>query len=75
MANAQLGTVLRHIRRLADVHGHKDQTDGELLRAFLVQNDQDAFAALVKRHGPLVLAVCRRVLQHVEDAEDRKSVV
>ncbi|MBI1914319.1 MAG: sigma-70 family RNA polymerase sigma factor [Planctomycetes bacterium] len=55
---------------MADRHEHKDQTDGELLRAFLAQNDQDAFTALVKRHGRLVLVVCRRVLQHVQDAED-----
>jgi len=47
-----------------------EQTDGELLRGFLVHNDQQAFTTLVKRHGPLVLAVCRRVLFRIQDAED-----
>jgi RNA polymerase sigma factor (sigma-70 family) len=47
-----------------------DPTDEELLRAFTSRNDRPAFAALVGRHGPLVLAVCRRVLHHLPEAED-----
>jgi RNA polymerase sigma factor (sigma-70 family) len=41
-----------------------------LLRAFVTQNDQDAFTAIVKRYGPLVSAICRRVLHNLHDAED-----
>jgi RNA polymerase sigma factor (sigma-70 family) len=70
MAGASLRTVLHHIHTLAAAHPGEGQTDGDLLRAFAVCNDQAAFAALVKRHGPLVLAVCRRVLHHLQDAED-----
>jgi len=42
-------------------------TDEEMHHAFLRRQDQDAFAALVGRHVPLVLNVCRRVLHHQDD--------
>lgn len=45
-------------------------SDGELLGAFIAGRDEGAFEALVRRHGPMVLSVCRRVLGAVHDAED-----
>lgn len=58
-------TVL--LRRLA---GPSDLTDAELVRRFRDGRDGDAFAALVRRHGPMVYAVCRRMLPAHHDAED-----
>jgi RNA polymerase sigma factor (sigma-70 family) len=46
------------------------QSDDQLLARFVLTHDETAFATLVRRHGPLVLGVCRRVLQHTQDAED-----
>lgn len=45
-------------------------SDGDLLRLFLERQDPDAFEAIVRRHGPAVLAVCRQVLGNESDAED-----
>src|SRR5262249_22686590 len=44
--------------------------DGELLGRFIEGGDEDAFAALLGRQGPMVLGVCRRVLGTPHDAED-----
>ena len=70
MAERQLGTVLEHLRALAGSPPARDVPDGRLLADFLARGDQAAFGVLVRRHGPLVLSVCRRVLHHEQDAED-----
>jgi RNA polymerase sigma factor (sigma-70 family) len=46
------------------------QTDNGLLKRFLAKRDENAFEALVRRHGPMVLALCRRILREPQDAED-----
>jgi RNA polymerase sigma factor (sigma-70 family) len=45
-------------------------TDRQLLERFARRQDKAAFETLVERHGPMVLAVCQRVLHHSQDAED-----
>jgi RNA polymerase sigma factor (sigma-70 family) len=70
MAPKQLGATLRHLRSLAATGHCAARPDSDLLGAYLGGNDQDAFAALVRRHGPLVLGVCRRVLLDAHAAED-----
>src|SRR5262245_25057197 len=44
--------------------------DGGLLKRFVVEHDEAALAALVARHGRMVLGVCRRILHHEHDVED-----
>ena len=45
-------------------------SDTELLRRYAEERDEDAFAELVRRNGPLVLGTCRRVLGETTAAED-----
>ncbi len=47
-----------------------DLTDGQLLEVFLGRRDGAAFEALLRRHGAMVLSVCRRILRNAHDAED-----
>jgi len=51
-------------------HAGGGLTDGQLLARLVASRDEDSFASLVRRHGPMVLGVCRRLLRHVHDAED-----
>ncbi len=62
--------LLRHIRRLATQTSQAPDRDAVLLGRFLQHRDEDAFTALVRRHGPLVLRVCRRVLADADSADD-----
>src|SRR5262249_3615734 len=47
-----------------------EPSDGQLLERFVAAGDERAFEALLRRHGPMVLGVCRRVLGDAHDAED-----
>src|SRR5262245_3548412 len=63
-------TMLRYIRRLASTLETDQVSDATLLDRFIAEGDQRAFTALVRRHGAMVLQVCRRVLGNADDAED-----
>jgi RNA polymerase sigma factor (sigma-70 family) len=62
--------VIEHLRGTVGPSGDAGSTDGEILQRFLDQHDDIAFAVLVHRHAPMVWGVCRRLLGHVQDAED-----
>lgn len=49
--------------------------DRELVRVFAATRDEAAFAEIVRRHGPMVLAACRRVLADAPDADDAFQAV
>src|SRR5437763_731887 len=66
--------LLTHLRTLAAPRSDP-RTDRELLRAFATGRDEQAFAVLVRRHGAMVLAACRRVLRDRQEAEDACQAV
>jgi RNA polymerase sigma factor (sigma-70 family) len=70
MATAQMDTVIRHLRRAVLRQDAAASTDGQLLASFIDHKDEAAFEALVRRHGPMVFGVCRRVVGNHHDAED-----
>ena len=68
MHSPSLKTAVRRIRSLAEPPDAPP--DADLLARFRATRDDRAFAALVARHGPAVLGVCRRVLADPHAAED-----
>lgn len=70
MSRSALSAGVRYLRSVVASQCHQDDSDEQLLHAFLVDHDETAFAVLVRRYGPMVAGVCRRVLGHEQDAED-----
>jgi RNA polymerase sigma factor (sigma-70 family) len=66
----RMSTVVQHLRQAMLRCDWAGLDDGELLEHYRRHGNEDAFAALMRRHGPMVLGVCRRILRHPEDAED-----
>ena len=62
--------VIRHLRRAALLHKGDGPSDGQLLESFIARREEIAFEALLRRHGPMVLGVCQRILRNLHDAED-----
>src|SRR5437764_7508336 len=70
MANPQADIVLRQLHELMADYQDDQWSDRQLLGRYLEHKDEGAFAALVRRHAPMVLGVCRRVLRDWHAAED-----
>src|SRR5438067_1686312 len=69
MASGPFASVLRRLRRLAG-SASAEGGDGHLLARFVDEGDEEAFAAILVRHGPLVRGVCRQVLRDAHEADD-----
>jgi RNA polymerase sigma factor (sigma-70 family) len=69
MADQSLGAVLQRMRVLAEADP-ESTPDAQLIERFVNQDDGNAFAILVHRHGPMVRAVCRRELRDGNDVDD-----
>jgi RNA polymerase sigma factor (sigma-70 family) len=70
MTEAHANPFLHPIRDLIGSVSDPALSDGQLLERFLTRRDEAAVEALVRRYGPLVLGVCRRVLRDSHTAED-----
>ncbi len=70
MVTPTTARILGHIRQWLNRSHPDPDTDAGLLRRFTEERDESAFAALVDRHGPMVLGVARRVVGDPHTAED-----
>ena len=73
MERGSARSALRQIRTHYSLGTLGDLPDAQLLELFLARTGDDAeaaFEALVHRHGPMVLGVCRRMLRGSHDWED-----
>src|SRR5216117_3558980 len=69
MAISPMSRVFHDLRELALAQDGMPMTDGQLLECFVSRREEAALDMLVRRHGPMVWGVCRRLLNH-HDAED-----
>src|SRR4051812_8238936 len=74
MISSPMQGGIQNLRRAALGPDGAGLTDGQLLTLFISERDEGAFEALVRRHGPMVLGVCRRLLRDPHDAEDAFQV-
>jgi RNA polymerase sigma factor (sigma-70 family) len=70
MANTASSPILQFLRRIPVDPRGSTVPDQELLQRFLGGREEAAFAAILHRHGPMVLDVCRGVLANESDVED-----
>src|SRR6516162_3269706 len=70
MSTSTLGLFLRHLALSEEVSRLATTSDHNLLAAYELGHSQAAFTELMRRHGPMVLRTCRRIVGHGADAED-----
>src|SRR5215510_8207865 len=70
MSNRLLESAIERVGALTAPLALDELSDAELLRRFVAKREECAFAAIVRRHGSLVWAVCRSLMHSEADAED-----
>ena len=70
MTSKRTSVVLWHLRAMVASEQKGQLADRQLLERFVTRREEEAFAALVRRHAAMVWSVCRRVLPCWHDAED-----
>jgi zinc protease len=74
MASDHVGSVVHSLQRLFGPGTVNALSEAQLLERFLVRRDEAAFEAILKRHGPMVHGVCRRLLDDPHDVDDAFQV-
>src|SRR5215471_15124223 len=69
-AHQRPASILASIRGLFGAGTVSGLSEGQLLARFVGERDEVAFEAIVSRHGPMVLGICRRLLDDPNDVED-----
>jgi RNA polymerase sigma factor (sigma-70 family) len=70
LKNGEAGSAIHDLQALFEGGTVVGLSDGQLLERFIARRDEAAFEAIVRRHGPMVFGVCRRILRGRHDAED-----
>jgi RNA polymerase sigma factor (sigma-70 family) len=70
MTRVSTGDLIQVVRRVFDDQRARELPSKDLLRGFVEQHDEAAFVSLLRRHGPMVLGVCRALLPNEADVED-----
>jgi RNA polymerase sigma factor (sigma-70 family) len=70
MASGTRDAVIHHLERLFTRGTVTGLSEGQLLDRFVTRQDESAFEALLERHGPMVLGVCRQLLRDPNDVDD-----
>lgn len=70
MTEVRWSQFVRQLRSVLAAREMAKLTETELWERYVRERDEAAFETLLRRHGPMVLSVCRRILRSEQDAED-----
>src|SRR5262245_25760445 len=69
LMSRRVQTILPVLKKLVSLQDNQT-ADRELLKRFSRERDETAFSEIVRRHGPMLVRVCQRVVHNAQDAED-----